>query len=593
MFAIDRGKSVQCVDDGDPNYLQVTGNTEIRNKLITKRFEMTTTAAKEKEKKKSIEEQIDGLEFDDEVDPQEAPTGQGRSLSAGAIRPHQHMKKGKKKVVLSAEVRLANEAILNGMNHKLNYLRNPRNDPGTVISKMLVKAKEYAPTSGPMINGRPVTAAVMTSEAAPLFSPYPKSVCFSNYDVGLQYTQSISFRNVSSVSRTVRVIPVNAPCFSLSELKYPSSCVGGVVAPGMSVSAVVTFIPNSMGDYAASLKVETEGEPLPCLLAVSMYCLLGSSHVNGAVCVYNVGGCFDVMISAQREAPRLSIPSDLDIGACLVGDAMSSIITCSNSGGAGTFRLLQPENYPNVPTDIDWDAAGCLRLPPFTVYPITFTLQRGESVNLHIEYVPLTLGVHSSEFVMLCDNCQVRVFTIKGHSKQIDMVISDLNDVPINASDTSLKRDVFFNPVYVGSEDSQSMSVCNSTGIPIEYEWVWVPSDTKDRDLSSLGRQGIVKRVHQEEVARNAAPATAPSSAQAISTPDPEADPAAAQQWALDNLTQVRVYLCLCFWMYLCIGFCTGWNAIDEHVPIFLYLECSTRYTTVLYTAPIRSFIVL
>jgi hypothetical protein len=48
----------------------------------------------------------------------------------------------RKKNVLSAPERLANEAVLQSINHKLNYLRNPRNDPSGV-TRMLVKAERH------------------------------------------------------------------------------------------------------------------------------------------------------------------------------------------------------------------------------------------------------------------------------------------------------------------------------------------------------------------------------------------------------------------------------------------------------------------
>lgn len=97
---------------------------------------------------------------------------------------------------------------------------------------------------------RPVNPPKMTTVAAPLFCAYPKTVNFHNYDIGHEYSQQISFRNVSSVSRTIRIIPLTSVCFNLSVLKYPANCTSGFIAPGMSVSTNITFVPNSMGDYA-------------------------------------------------------------------------------------------------------------------------------------------------------------------------------------------------------------------------------------------------------------------------------------------------------------------------------------------------------
>jgi hypothetical protein len=45
-----------------------------------------------------------------------------------------------KKVLLSAEQRLENEHIIQSMNHKLNYLRNPRNIP-QAINRLLIKSE--------------------------------------------------------------------------------------------------------------------------------------------------------------------------------------------------------------------------------------------------------------------------------------------------------------------------------------------------------------------------------------------------------------------------------------------------------------------
>ena len=48
------------------------------------------------------------------------------------------------------------------------------------------------------------------------------------------------------------------------------------------------------------------------------------------------GGSYQVPVIAQREPPQLDIPSVLDMGACLVGDAMRVGITVTNTGGKNT-----------------------------------------------------------------------------------------------------------------------------------------------------------------------------------------------------------------------------------------------------------------
>jgi hypothetical protein len=234
---------------------------------------------------------------------------------------------------------------------------------------------------------------------------------------------------------------------------YPSGSHAGSVAAGIPVRSEITFYPDSLGDYADYLRVETEG------------------------------GSYRVPVIAQREPPLLDIPPTLDLGACMVGDAMRVGITCTNSGGRGRFRLLIPEHYPDVPADMDWATQGCIRVEPFTVYPVEFSLSRGQSIDLTIEFVPLTLGNHSRDFYMLCDNEQVRMFTLKASCRQIDITVSEVNGTPYDTQMVNLRQDMYFDKVVVTTDQSQSVVVANDTGLPVEYEWVWVDATLAGDDL--------------------------------------------------------------------------------------------------------------
>jgi len=372
------------------------------------------------------------------------------------------------KIQDTAERRMANENILKSINRKLNYLRNPHNNPHAV-GRTLIKTADRDSTAAATVDIMSSNRKKAPVDTIPLFVADPASVEFNSYDSGRSYTCVVKFRNVSTISRSLRVMRPTTSNYSISPLKYPSSSKAGMVAPGMSVSTVVTFTPDSIGNYEDTLQCATEG------------------------------GKFAIPIVSQREAPKLSIPSTLNVGGCLVGDATRVIISCHNSGGSGRFRLLSPSDYPSVPTDINWDTIGCMRLPPFTVYPVQFVLNRNESVDITIEYVPLTPGGHSQQFIMLCDNCQVRTFEILGESKLINVVNSEINGVPVDAHNHSVKRDLNFSHVYVGNDESQELAISNTTGIPLEYEWIWVPSETKDRDLTKLGQERIARREAEEK----------------------------------------------------------------------------------------------
>ena len=139
-----------------------------------------------------------------------------------------------------------------------------------------------------------------------------------------------------------------------------------------------------------------------------------------------------------------------------------------------------------------WKDTGSMRIPPFTVYPVLFSLNKGEFMDLSIEFVPLNVGDHICEFYLLCDNCQSRRFTISASAREIQISIVEINNVEYNGKITDLASDLYFSPVTVETEKVQQIVLVNDTGIPIEYEWVWVPS-TVQRTYALEAAKDIVR----------------------------------------------------------------------------------------------------
>eukprot|EP01038_Epipyxis_sp_PR26KG_P007446 gene7446-10147_t len=378
--------------------------------------------------------------------------------------------KNKTKIVLSAEKRIENENILKSINHKLNYLKNPRNhDFG--VTKMLTKSKaHFEAMKNTMAEETSGLKSYKQSKITnnPLFIANPSSLNFSDYNVGEVYSQTLSFRNISAVSRSLRLFQPRNGFFSFSPLRYPANANGGMVAPGMSVVTTVQFKPTSLGDFIDEIRVDTES------------------------------GSFEVRLSAKREPPNLSLSSVLDIGNSLVGDAIRVSLLCMNTGGVGRFRLASFEEIPN-PNDCevsqDETVFDCLRIKPFTIYPTEFMLNKDESVELNVEFVPLTLGIHRQSFYIKCDNGQVRNFTVQGFSKQVNVLVTEINSVEYNSSKESLYQDIYFPPACINYEQSQHVMIANETGLPIEYEWVWINEDVPQQEFIEVGQQKLRDRI--------------------------------------------------------------------------------------------------
>jgi hypothetical protein len=471
----ESNKSYLAQQDPDkPHYLLQTNNTKVREERINVRFAETIEEVHKTKKTTNVKEDTTA------------------TISTKKAKPDKH--------ILTMKEKLEHEAVIKGLQHKMNYMRNPRNNPNSV-TKMLNKPKNFHSKSvdgginsegnkeagegdsfqdGGSVDGnnnndddqgslssrlKAKYSKFIKLDNNPLFVCEPKIVSFMDYEIGQKYTKNISFKNISAVSRTVRILPPKSKLFTISPLKYPPNCSNGVIAPGMAVSCTLAFIPESLGDFEEYITVNTES------------------------------GTTSVKIIAQREPPNLDLPKDINLGYSLVGDAQRSVILVTNTGGFGNFKLLENNDREEC-DDYELNAQNihCLRISPFTVYPAEFALGKGQSVELNFEFIPLKLGKLARKYQILCDNGDLKSYSLLATSKQIQLSTLEINNVEFNDQDKSVYRDLYFNNVVAGWEMNQQISIVNDTGISIEYEWVWVDKSLPYIDWNTIGQDLIVKR---------------------------------------------------------------------------------------------------
>ena len=141
----------------------------------------------------------------------------------------------KNKIIVTAIERLAHKEIEKSMNHKLNFKKNPHNDPRTV-QNVLVKntqknimpatnftTKKSNETKTSKNNYKSVDKiSKQINGFIPLFVATPSILEFTDYKVGSVMTQSLSLLNISTISRSIRVVPPSSERFGMSPLIYPS-----------------------------------------------------------------------------------------------------------------------------------------------------------------------------------------------------------------------------------------------------------------------------------------------------------------------------------------------------------------------------------
>jgi hypothetical protein len=116
------------------------------------------------------------------------------------------------------------------MTHKLHYKRNPHNNPENV-KKLLIQPNQRKEISGNRAmknneNGNSFgTSSSLKSTKTkniPLFIAEPASVEFLEFSIGDVLKLTLCLRNISTISRTLRVLPPAGGRFGMSPLIYPS-----------------------------------------------------------------------------------------------------------------------------------------------------------------------------------------------------------------------------------------------------------------------------------------------------------------------------------------------------------------------------------
>ncbi|KAG2790202.1 hypothetical protein PC129_g16128 [Phytophthora cactorum] len=357
-----------------------------------------------------------------------------------------------------------NMVILERMQTKLDFVRNPR----YAVPDLTKDGKTNV--------GDDLTES--NTSAKPCFDVVPKPpIIFTEYDIGGIYEQVVYVRNTSVLSRCARILPPGTIFFSMASVSFPEE--RGMVAPGMHVELRIRFSPDSRGDYKDSFTVqyETEQSVAP-----------GSTGTPGAA----GSAQMVVPLMARREPPELTLPLVVRAQNTLVGGRSVTSLVCKNLGGKGRFWLMNEPTWSRLehlqiasnglnPTRSAVEMLGgeytleaTMDIGPFRMTPNDIELEKGESVSFDLVYTPSGVGEQRERFVMVCDNCLVRVFQIVGRGCQVDIAATHVNDAPIDTTIAEmgpLDRLFFPEEVLVNARARHTIVIANETPLDVKYSW--------------------------------------------------------------------------------------------------------------------------
>ncbi|MEW5301041.1 MAG: hypothetical protein WDW36_003924 [Sanguina aurantia] len=327
--------------------------------------------------------------------------------------------------------------IIKGMHHKLAFVRNPRYALPPAVKMVQSQYQEGHRWNVPDTGTKPAPPIKSNlSSGSEYFIVEPREVVFTDYEVGGVYSMRVRLRNVTAVLRPLRVFPPASQYFHISLPRFPG--VEGLVAPGMAAELTLRFCPDSLADYDDSFTLDTAG-----------------SRVS-------------IPMLGRRPPPSLSLPQDIDLGEVLVGNQRVTHIPFVNGGGPGCFRIIPESLWP--PTGdagahaLDMDAAT---VGPFRIWPLFLELAAGEAADLGVAFSPQAMGPYEERFIIVCDNCQVKGFTVRGLASNVVVELAQIEDRLPHERDGLL----WFGEVTPGSKFTRRVSMRNTTTLSFPFQW--------------------------------------------------------------------------------------------------------------------------
>ncbi|XP_041367117.1 deleted in lung and esophageal cancer protein 1-like [Gigantopelta aegis] len=340
---------------------------------------------------------------------------------------------------------------------KVHYLRNPRCVPKTTSTEThtLIKTHKRKPKEIGINDKRPEPRP---KEPVPIFQPSPPVIIFTNYAVGEVYETVLELKNVSTVLRQCRVLPLSTQYFAVGLGQFPGE--HGLVAPGMSCKYPVRFVPDSLCDYDDYIVIQTQS-PEPLIVPVK--------------------GC--------REPPSLALPSTIDVGCCLVGGCHVTQYVVVNDGGPGRFCIIPSSSWPatnfrSVVTN------GVVMLHPFEVQPSSFELGKGQSGVIEIMFTPNLAKEFTQELVLICDNCQVKHVNVKGQGEiaKVELVSVEhgLSEHMLGElHDTTAEHFIRFDELNPFTYTDRNISVHNCTNVELPFQWMVYKPQMQPPDMEA------------------------------------------------------------------------------------------------------------
>ncbi|EGR30726.1 hypothetical protein IMG5_124930 [Ichthyophthirius multifiliis] len=360
--------------------------------------------------------------------------------------------------------KLKNEKIIQNMNKRINYLKNPRfkqnNKPPiqfTEIKKRNVNKQQlqiyiYSQKQDLLINA--------TDQKCP-FKANPQIILFKDYLINEIYKINLTIINTTSILRRIKFLPPQLEQFTITSIIYPGEKEAkneiyqinklkevGLIAPGMSLQLTVQFKVTSFAQYEDKITFISEDS------------------------------IFEVPLISQKEKPQITLPEILNCKSCWVGDKTETVFRIQNRGGESGFKFfLENEDEEN-------NYNNCLKATSFSLYPCEFFLSKNEEMQINVTFCPKQEGHIQEKIILACDNLTFSHFCLEGNGNLVDLEIYGIDNIKFDIfqeQNNEFIKQIFFENAYPQTKIIRKLKIKNKTSVEIKYHWALFKNEVKNK----------------------------------------------------------------------------------------------------------------
>uniref|UniRef100_A0A672JGY3 HYDIN/VesB/CFA65-like Ig-like domain-containing protein n=1 Tax=Salarias fasciatus TaxID=181472 RepID=A0A672JGY3_SALFA len=268
----------------------------------------------------------------------------------------------------------------------------------------------------------------------PIFQPYPSELVFQNFLPAQTYMIPLLLLNNDKVSRRVKLEQQDSEYFHVDAPKE-----GNKVAPGLSATFTVYFTPQENKDYHHSLVFSTERER------------------------------FEIPVCAIGPRAILDFRDRIELPLCPVKASTEKTHLVRNIGNStANFQLLTQR--------------------PFSVTPTSGTLEIGDSMQVTVEFHPMTAGDHWEDLLLHYHTGENVYISLFGSCEELNVHLQP--------------DSVRLNKTFISLASVRTVSLTNDSETSLQYCWTAGPIQPEE-SLSSLRESSVLQHMEKLQCESN------------------------------------------------------------------------------------------